>query len=110
MRFFSGKISIFTPKIHDDFFLGFSDFPYLYCVKCRIWHFLSEKNHYFRKEFLDDTFFYSVRTFARIRQHYFSKYWGDGCMGRPPHQIFLGEPSPQSPLDHRPWWQSPRTL
>src|SRR6218665_2921715 len=28
--------------------------------------------------------FYSACTFARIRQHYFSKYWGDGCMGRPP--------------------------
>src|SRR6218665_2338311 len=40
--FFSEKISIFTPKISDDFFShrpgfsdfrpGFSDFPYLYCV------------------------------------------------------------------------------
>src|SRR6218665_1771346 len=35
---------------------GFSDFPYLYCVKCRILPFLHKKNHYFRKEFLDDTF------------------------------------------------------
>src|SRR6218665_3696455 len=41
--------------------------------------------------------FYSVHAFARIRQHYFSKYWGDGCMGRPPPQIFLGGPSPQFP-------------
>src|SRR6218665_2638866 len=40
------------------------------------------------------TLFYSVRTFARIR-HYFSKYWGDRCMGRPPPQIFGGQsPSP----------------
>src|SRR6218665_3757865 len=42
------------------------------------------------------TFFYSVHIFARIRQHCFSKYWGDGCMGRPPISNF-GGPSP-SPL------------
>jgi len=34
--------------------------------------------------------FYSVRTFARIRQHCFSKYWGDGCMGRAPTSNFGG--------------------
>src|SRR6218665_2723595 len=45
---------------------------------------------------------YSVRTFARIRQHYFSIYWGDGCMGRPPPQICLGGLSPQSHLGFRP--------
>src|SRR6218665_2614301 len=38
---------------------------------------ISEKNS------LMTPFFYSVRTFVRIRQHYFYKYWGDGCMGRP---------------------------
>src|SRR6218665_845601 len=47
------------------------------------------------------TFFYAVRTFARIRQHYFSKYWEDGCMGSPPTSN-LGGPSPQSPLGLRP--------
>src|SRR6218665_3216861 len=43
-------------------------------------------------------FFYSVHTFARIRQPYFSKYWGDGCMGRP-HLKFEGRPPvpPRSP-------------
>src|SRR6218665_3790262 len=30
-------------------------------------------------------------------KHYFSKNWGDGCMGRPPTSNFLGGPSPQSP-------------
>ena len=36
----------------------------------------------------------SVHTFTRIQQHYvyFSKYWGDQCMGRPPPQIFWGRP------------------
>src|SRR6218665_2060286 len=59
------------------------------------------KNHYFRKEFLDDTFFYSVRTFA---QHYFSKYWGgrERMHGPSPHQI-LGGPSPSLLLGLRPW-------
>src|SRR6218665_1726993 len=56
----------------------------------------SQEKPLFQKEFLYDTFFYSVRTFSRIRQHYFSKYLGDGCMGRPPPQT-LGEPLPQSP-------------
>src|SRR6218665_2179449 len=47
-----------------------------------------------KKEFLDNTFFKnSVHTFARIRQHYFSKYWGDGCMGRPLSQIWGAVPS-----------------
>src|SRR6218665_3652120 len=60
------------------------------------------KNHYFRKEFLYDTFVYSVRTFARIRQHYFSKYWGDGYMGRPHHLKFWGYHSPSALLGIRP--------
>src|SRR6218665_640032 len=38
-------------------------------------------------------FFYSLQTFAPIPQHYFSKYWGDQCIGRPPPQI-LGGTSP----------------
>src|SRR6218665_3842824 len=41
---------------------------------------------------------HSVHTFTRI-QHYFSKYWGDGCMGRPPPQI-LGDRQPGSPSLH----------
>src|SRR6218665_1046165 len=36
------------------------------------------------------------RTFAHIRQHHFSKYWGDGYMGRPPPQI-LGDRPPSPP-------------
>ena len=56
---------------------GFSDFPFcfpdfsriFYYVKCRISPFPHKNNHYFRKEFLYDTFFYSVRSVARIRQY-----------------------------------------
>jgi len=55
--------------------------------------------------------FYTSRTFARIRQHYSSKYSGDGCMGRPQTQILGGlcPVSPRSPpmgwMDewHTPW-------
>src|SRR6218665_4089635 len=55
----------------------------------------SREKPLFQKQFLDDTFFYSVRTFARIRKHYFSKYWGDGCMDVP--HLKFGGPSPTPP-------------
>src|SRR6218665_934027 len=96
-------MSIFTPKISDDLFFshrpGFSDLTFLYCIKCHIGRFLHKKNHYFRKEFLDKTIFYSVRTFARIRQHYvyFSKYWGTNAWAVPPPQILGGPSPPRSP-------------
>src|SRR6218665_949963 len=100
MTFFPEKIPIFTPKISDDFFFshrpGFSHFTFVYCIKCPIRPFLHQKNHYFRKEFLDKTFFYSVRTFARIRQHYFSKYWGTNAWAVP-HLKFWGDRPPSSP-------------
>ena len=38
---------------------------------------------------------------------YFSKYWGDGCMDRPPPQIW-GENRPPVPLGLRPWFNSNR--
>src|SRR6218665_2336137 len=55
---------------------------------------ISEKNSFM-------TPFNSVPTFARIRQHYFSKYWGDGCMGRPPTSNFWGD-RPPSPFPRSP--------
>ena len=91
------KISIFTVKISDDLFFffshrpGFSDFPflfadlpYLYYVQCVVGDFLSslssQEKPLFQKRIPLWHLFYSVRTFARIRQHYFSKYWGGGRM------------------------------
>src|SRR6218665_1380243 len=53
--------------------------------------------------------FYSFRTFAHIRQHYFSKYWGDECMGRPPPQTFGGT-VPPVPLGFRLWCLSSRRM
>src|SRR6218665_3863854 len=104
MTIFLEKFPVFTPKILMTFFghrPGLSDFPfvfpdspYLFSVKRRISPFLHKKKHCFRKELLDDTFFYSARAFARIRQHYFSKYWGDVCMGRSPTSPPLGGQNP----------------
>ena len=66
---------------------------YIY-VKCRIWPFPHKKN----------TLFHSVHTFACIRQHYFSQYWEDECMGRPQPQI-LGVHRPSPPLRSPPLHQ-----
>src|SRR6218665_1737129 len=38
--------------------------------------------------------FHSVHAFTHIRQHYFSKYWGDQCMGGPPTSTFGGTVPP----------------
>src|SRR6218665_955337 len=45
--------------------------------------------------------FYSLHTFTRIRQHYFSKYWGTNAWAVPTPQIFWGD-RPPVPLDLRP--------
>ena len=94
----SGKISIFRVKISDDLFFShrpgssdfsflFPDFTYVYYVKCRIWPLPHKKN----------TIFHSVHAFTHIRQHYFSKYWGDQCMGGPPTSNFEGIVPPVPP-------------
>src|SRR6218665_728636 len=58
----------------------------------------SQEKPLFKKRIpFDDTFYYSVRTFVPIRQYYFSKCWGDACMGRPPTSNFLGGQSPSPP-------------
>src|SRR6218665_2506317 len=100
MTFFPGKIFIFTPKIsHDRFFSHRPVFHILrfFTVLNVVYDtflrpFLHKKNHYFRKEFLDKTIFYSVRASTRIRQHYFSKYWGGPMYGPSPHLEFGGRP------------------
>src|SRR6218665_1202642 len=92
------------PKNSDDLVFshrpGFSDFFQIlriFAVLNVVYDpFFTTKTTISKKNSLTTPFFYSVRTLTRIRQHYFSKYWGDGCMGRPPPQI-LGGPSPRSP-------------
>src|SRR6218665_305935 len=57
---------------------------------------ISEKNSFMT------AFFYSVHTFARIPQHYFSKHWGTDAWAVPPPQIFGDRPPipPRSPPLH----------
>src|SRR6218665_1394672 len=43
------------------------------------------------------TIFHSVHAFTHFQQHCFSKYWGDQCMGRPPHLEFWGDRPPSPP-------------
>ena len=45
---------------------------------------------------ISDDLFFSHQPFARIRKHYFSKYWGTNAWAVP-HLKFLGGPSPRSP-------------
>jgi len=56
--------------------------------------FFTRKTTISEKHALITPFFYSVRAFARIRQHYLPKYWGNQCMGRPPTSNFGGTVSP----------------
>src|SRR6218665_1271135 len=73
MTLFPGKILIFTPKISDDLFfshrLGFSDFTFLYSIKCPIRPFLHQKNYYFGKEFLDSTIFFTLFVLSRASEN-----------------------------------------
>jgi len=58
---FSGKISIFTPKISDDLFLVidhvFQILRFFTVLNVVYDHFFTQKNHCFRKQFLDKTIF-----------------------------------------------------
>src|SRR6218665_777451 len=44
-----------------------------------------------------NTIFHSVHAFTHVRQHYFSKYLGDQCMGGPPTYNFGGTVPPVPP-------------
>ena len=110
-RFFLKK-SIFTAKISDDFFShrpGFWDFPFLFLDFPCLYYVLnvvydpfltrktttSEKK--MKRKFLYDTCFYSVHTFACIRQHYFLKYWGGADAWAVPHLKFWRDRPPSPP-------------
>src|SRR6218665_280401 len=107
MTFFRKKSPFSHPKFLMTFFLFlvinqvFRIFPYLYSVNIICDPFFTRKTPISENNSFT-TLFYSVCAFAHIRQHYFSKLWGDGCMGRPPTSIFLGGPSPSVPIGLRP--------
>src|SRR6218665_17807 len=117
MTFFRKKFPFSRPKIlmtffshrpgFSDFYSLFSDSPYLYCVNFVYHPFFTTKNT-FKKEFLDDTYFFTLFELSPpFTQHYFSKYWGDQCMGRP-HLKFWGDRPPSPPRS--PPLTAPRTL
>src|SRR6218665_149889 len=108
MTFFGKKISIFTPKNSDDLFLVIDQVFLIFTLSFQIIRIFTVQNvvydpFFTRKRTVSEKnssttpiFFYSVRAFAPISQNYFSKYWGDQCMGRPPTSSFRGT-VPQSP-------------
>src|SRR6218665_1388543 len=57
----------------------------------------SQQKSLFQQNSLTTPIFPSLQAFAPIPQHYFSKYWGDQCMGRPPPQIWGGDRPPSPP-------------
>ena len=59
--------------------------------------FLTKKQLFHKKDSVISHFFYSVRAFAHIRQHYFSKYWWGRMHGPSPHLKFWGTVPPVPP-------------
>ena len=88
----------FSGKISDDLSYrpGFSNFHWFPFFRIFILLNVVQDPSYMTLSSQEKLLFYSFHTFAHIRQHYFSKYWGDECMGRPPPQI-VGGTVPQSP-------------
>src|SRR6218665_3873953 len=106
MTFSSDKIPIFTSRNSDDLFLVidqvFLIFPFFFQIvriltvlNVEYDPFFIRKTSISEKNSMTRHLFYSVRTFARIRQHHFSKYWGGGLMhGSSPTSNFGGSSSP----------------
>ena len=104
---FPEKISILTPKNSDDFFLVidqvFLIWLSLFIFSVSLFYQMSymtlssqQKALFQQKNSLTTPIFSYLQAFSPIPQHYFSKYWGDQCMGRPPPQIFFGDRPHQS--------------
>jgi len=95
MTLFSGKNSYFHGKISDNlFFLVIHQVFWIFSFFYQIFRIFPMFN------VVKLTSFYSFHTFPRIRQDYFSKYWGDRCMGHPRLKFFGGRPP--SPPRSRP--------
>src|SRR6218665_137553 len=81
----------------------FSDFTFLYRIKCRLRPFLHQKTPYFRKEFLDKTNFFTLFVLSRASDYTNSLNIG-GPMHVPSPSQTLGGPSPTVPLGLCPWF------
>src|SRR6218665_118276 len=93
---------VFTPKISDDLFLfwhrpGFSDFPVLTVIKCPIRPFLHRKNHYFIKEFLNKTMFFTPFILSHTSDNTTSLNIGGTNAWAVPHLNFFGGRPPPPP-------------
>src|SRR6218665_1306629 len=79
---------------------GFSDFPYLHCIKMSYHPFFTRKKHCFRKEFLDNTFLKTLFVLSRASDNTTSQNIGGTDrlhIGRPPTSHFLEDRPPRSP-------------
>ena len=97
---FPEEISIFTPKISDDFFLViyhvFKIFPIFFrfsiSLLCELSYMtISSREKPLFQEIIPWLHLFWLCSYFR---HYFSKYWEDGCMGRPPTSNLGGPFSP----------------
>src|SRR6218665_1617272 len=94
MTFLGGKIPIFPAQISDDLFLVIDQIFQIFPFFSQIFPMFAMLNVIFDPFLTGKTrFFTLVHTFTRIRQHYFSKYWGTNAWAVPPPQI-LGETVP----------------
>ena len=91
MRYFGKKFHYFSHRP------GFSDFPYLYFVKCRIWPFSSQENPLFQKRIPWQHFFLLCSYFRAHPTTLLLKILGATDAWAVPHLKFWGGPSLQSP-------------
>src|SRR6218665_1289962 len=98
MTFFWEKNSIFRAHISHDLFKVINQFFRIFPFFSQIFRVFTMLNVVYDPCLTRKTHFsYSVHTFGRIRQHYFSKYWGDGFMGVPHLKFWTGPSHPVPP-------------
>src|SRR6218665_2976517 len=91
------KISFSHRPGFSDFPFLFPDFPYLYCVKCRISPFFTRKTTILEKNSLM-TLFFTLFVLSRASDNTTSQnIGGGGCMDRPPTSNFFGGTVPPVP-------------
>ena len=97
------KCQISRPQFHRP---GFSDFSLFNVIKCPIRPFRRKKNHYFKKEFLNKTSFYTLFILSHTSDNTTSLNIGGTNAWAVPHLKFFGGIVPHSPPGLRPWRKS----
>src|SRR6218665_352649 len=100
MTFFRKKKAISTPKISNDLsFLSHRLFLSVFaCLSCLIYCYITYKTTISEKNSFVTPFVFSSYFHTHPLTLYFSKYWWDGCMGRPPLQSLGAVPRPPKSL------------